>query len=98
MHIKKVKLNNSYTTYIVVEDGEETYHVAHARPQKEAKWKPGCKVFHTFHGQGVVSKMNNHQIVVRFSNSKVLRNAREFTISFRYLNSPREIDNLKLCM
>ena len=98
MHIKKVKLNNSYTTYIVVEDGAEPHHVMRRKLHKEVKWESGCKVVHAFHGEGVICKLNDHQIVVRFAKSKALRNARNFTISFEYFKSPKEIGNLKLCI
>lgn len=96
MFIQKYKLNNSYTTYVVV-DAEEP-QMKTVRIKSIADWMVGSKVIHAFHGEGIISKLGHHELAVIFKSSKVFRNVKDVIISYNFINSPKEIENLKLCI
>ena len=94
------KLNDSYTTYVILNDEEnESNKVGryYWEPKKKnAQWKAGDKVNHIFHGEGKIERIMKNNIAVLFSHSKALCNKR-VRVVFNYKHSPSEIDSLKLC-
>ena len=99
MYAKKYKLNDSYTTYVIIdcEDNEVRREHEYQESRKPLEWKPGNKVNHAFHGKGVISSIIDHKVTVNFKSSKILRKVKDFQITFGYINKPSEISNLHLC-
>ena len=98
MYITSYKINNSYTTYVVRDYGEDTNkYYEYIKPKKKTEWKNGARVYHSFHGNGVIISISAHKIVVNFKSSTVVRKCKNIQVIFEYKNNPREIDNLRLC-
>ena len=99
MYAKKYKLNDSYTTYVIIdcEEDEVRKEPEYQKPRKPLEWKPGNKVSHTFHGKGVISSVTDNRVTVHFKGSKMLRKIKSFQITFEFRNKPSEISSLHLC-
>lgn len=99
MYIVSYKTNNSYTTYVVRDYGEDDTYRAYQyqKPIKKPEWKNGAKVCHSFHGDGVVVSISSNKIVVNFKSSKVIRKCKNIQAIFEFKNGPEEIDGLRLC-
>ena len=98
MYVTSYKINNSYTTYVIHDYGEDTPRSsAYQKPIKPLEWKRGAKVNHTFHGIGKISKIGNNQITVHFSNTKAHKRLRNIQVTFCFKAKPSEIENLWLC-
>ena len=97
MFIQKYKLNNSYTTYVVMDDGKEEFKTVRLK-SLVTDWSVGNKVIHPFHGEGTISMLGSNELAVVFRSSKLFKNVKDVIISYTFNNSPKEIDNLKLCI
>ena len=98
MYVTSYKINNSYTTYVIYDYGEDTSGAYQdQKPAKKLEWKNGARVYHSFHGNGVISSISSNKIVVHFKSSKVLRKCKSIQAVFEFKNSPREVDSLRLC-
>ena len=99
MYITLYKTNNSYTTYVIRDCGEDdTYKFyQHQHPVKKPEWKNGARVRHSFHGEGVVISISSNKIVVNFKSSKVIRKCKNIQAVFEFKNGPEEVDSLRLC-
>ena len=98
MYARKYKLNNSYTTYVIIDcEDDERPKSEYQKPQKPLEWKVGAKVSHSFHGKGVISSISEHRITVHFKDSKMFRKMGSFQISFEFKIKPNEIGSLHLC-
>lgn len=93
------KLNNSYTTYVIHDYGEcyNDYYFHYQKTVKPLEWKIGAKVKHSFHGVGFIQGISDHLIIVQFSESKTFKRLKNFQVTFKFIITPKEIDNLRLC-
>ena len=98
MYAIAYKLNNSYTTYIVRDDGVDDHRFdQYQRPVKPLEWKKGAKVKHSFHGIGEISDISGNLLTVHFKESKAYRKRRDVRVGFLFKNKPSEIEGLYLC-
>ena len=99
MYIRKYKLNNSYTTYVVIENEEnepmrtenEIY-----KDKKTLEWVRGSEVNHYFHGKGVICDIRSNEVMVRFGKSKLFPKIKNYIVTFAYSTKPNQIEGLTL--
>ena len=98
MYTTSYKINNSYTTYVIHDYGEDTpISYTYQKPVKQLEWKRGAKVNHAFHGKGVIISIANNHVTVQFKESKVFGRHKSIQVAFEFKNKPNEIDSLRLC-
>ena len=98
MYVTTCKINNSYTTYTVLDYEDDFNHMfKYQEKRKSPEWKRGAKVKHVFHGIGVISNISDNQITVQFQKSKVYRRLKSIHVVFEFKNEPGEVDSLRLC-
>lgn len=98
MYATSYKINNSYTTYVIHDYGENAPRsYTYQKPVKQLEWKRGAKVNHAFHGKGVINNISNNQVTVHFNESKVYRKRKNIQVTFEFKSKPSEIDSLCLC-
>ena len=98
MYVTSYKTNNSYTTYVIHDYGEDRRkYYKYQKPVKNLEWKNGARVYHSFHGNGVVISISSNKIVVNFNSSNVVRKCKSVQVTFEFKKSPKEVDSLKLC-
>ena len=99
MYIRKYKLNNSYTTYVVIENEEnESTRKKNKifKDKKQLEWVRGSKVNHSFHGKGVIYDVGNNEVKVCFERSKFFPKIKNYIVTFAYCIKPNEIEGLTL--
>lgn len=98
MYATSYKINNSYTTYVIHENGEDyNKYYEYRKPIKALDWKRGAKVNHYFYGKGKIKNITQNQILVSFSNANGPKFLRNIQVMFEFKKTPREIESLKLC-
>ena len=97
MFVRRYKLNNSYTTYVVSE--VEMYEkVGNYVPKREElKWEIGVAVMHVLHGKGVISSIAENCVTVEFSNSKHMGRNKRFWARIERNSTVGGFENLRLC-
>ena len=97
MYVTYYKLNNSYTTYVIHDDGGYNTSNQYRKSTKPLEWKCGSSVNHMIYGKGVIQSISKNRITVRFNESKIYRNIKYIQITFEFKTRPSEIDSLCLC-
>lgn len=97
MYTTSYKLNNSYTTYVIRDNGKDDKHYEYRKPVKLLEWKSGTKVKHNYFGEGKIKKITDNQIFVGFSNAGASKRWRNIQVIFEFKKAPSEIGSLKLC-
>lgn len=98
MYVTSYKINNSYTTYVIHDSGDDrSANYTYRKPTPKLEWKKDAKVSHYFYGIGKICKITNHIMIVHFENAKGPKRMRNIQVSFEYNRIPNEIDSLKLC-
>ena len=98
MYVTSYKTNNSYTTYVIHNSGEDrSDNYYYRKPMPTLEWKQGAKVSHSFYGLGTISEITNHLVKVHFKNAKMIKKFRNIQVAFEYSMKPCEIDSLRLC-
>lgn len=98
MYTTSYKLNNSYTTYVIHDYGEDTSesHI-YRRAVKRPEWRCGARVNHTFHGKGEIVSIADHRVTVLFKASRICGGFKRIQVSFEFKVKPSEIGGLYLC-
>lgn len=98
MYATAYKINNSYTTYVVHDNGEDyNKYYEYRKPIKASEWKRGAKVKHYFYGEEKIKKITETQISVGFCNARAPKRLRNIQVTFEFKKAPSEIDSLRLC-
>lgn len=98
MYVTSYKINNSYTTYVIHDSGDDrSDNYTYRKPTPKLEWKKDAKVSHYFYGIGKICEITNHMVTVHFKNSKGQKRMRNIQVSFEYNRMPNEIDSLRLC-
>ena len=98
MYATTYKINNSYTTYVIHDYGENhSKSYTYQKPAKQLEWRCGAKVNHVFHGKGVINNISKNYITVHFKESKMNRKFKNIQVTFEFRTKPGEIDSLCLC-
>ena len=99
MYAYKYKLNNSYTTYAILDDTDDIWHrklIRHPK-QNPLVWEVGSSVQHRFYGLGKICCISNRQISVIFNESRCFGKRAKIKVDFGFILKPSEIESLKLC-
>lgn len=98
MYATSYKINNSYTTYVIHDYGEDTPRsYTYQRQVKQLEWKRGAKVKHYFYGDGKIKNITDSQIFVEFCNARAPKTLSNIQVMFKFKKVPSEIDSLRLC-
>ena len=98
MYVTNYKINNSYTTYVVLNSESDEYHnYFYRKSTPKLEWKKGAKVSHYFYGIGKICGITNNQVTVHFKNNKSCKKFKNVQVSFELKNKPDEIESIKLC-
>ena len=98
MYATSYKINNSYTTYVIHDYGEDyNKYYEYRKLVKALEWKCGAKVKHYFYGEGKIKNITDNQIFVGFCNTKAPKTLRNIQVAFEFKKVPSEIESLRLC-
>ena len=98
MYAVPYKLNDSYTTYVVLDWYEPRHNNYYSLlDKKPLKWEVGAYVKHPFHGEGEICYIDNHKLSVIFYNSRQFVRRTPIKVDFEFSLKPSEISSLRLC-